>query len=269
MDDSQDEMRQADGSEVEEQNEGLGIDPIAAEASKDAEAQGSAVKDDDPYGIKKRLGMQAKRHQRELRTMQDQMMRMQAQMGQGANSQDYQSQQQSNPYSSPGQPNPPSDHEEDRIRKAVRYALDAKDAETRKAKEAESHAHVQKQYQRLQDEFDKASDKYEDFDDIVRANDVPFTPAIRDALLLIDNPAEVVYKLGKNRQELSRISELHPLEQAREVNKLSFALMGGNGNKSSASRANPLNAVKANPSTSNAQLSPSAIRAKLKAGTWK
>jgi hypothetical protein len=151
--------------------------------------------------------------------------------------------------------------------------LDAKDAESRRQKEAESVAHYQKQLDRLNGEFDKASDKYDDFDDVVRGNDVPFTPAIRDALLFVDNPSDVAYKLGKNRQELSRISQLHPLDQAREVNKLSFALMGGNtgnGKNGSNNRANPLNPSKPNPtSNGTASYSPGSIRARIKAGTWK
>jgi len=271
MDDTQDSMRQADGDGVEEQMVGLGIDPVAAEESGDTEATDTADKD-DPYSVKKRLGMQAKRHQREMRVMQEQLMRMQSQMGQGKELPPF-SDSPTNPYNSPGQPSPPSGSEEERIQKAVRYALQAKDAEAEQAKHAERQAHVQKQYMRLNDEFDKAGDKYEDFDDVVRG-DAPFTAAIRDALLFIDNPAEVAYKLGKNRSELSRISELHPLDQAREVNKLSFALMGGNnGKSSSAPRANPMNAIKANPVNNSSAVTdktpPSVIRARMKAGTWK
>jgi len=268
MDDTQDNMRQAEGSETEEATEGMGIDPIEAEESGDSEAKEVAGKD-DPYSVKKRLGMQAKRHQRDMRAMQEQLTHLQAQMGQNPN---YNSQP-SNPYPSPGQPNPPGDMEEERIRKAVRFALEAKDSEARKEKEAQSVAHYHKQLQRLDGEFDKASDKYDDFDDVVRADHVPFTPAIRDALLFVDNPGEVAYKLGKNRQELDRITQLHPLDQAREVNKLSFALMGGNngsGKASSNSRANPLNPTKASPAVNgSANYSAQSIRARMKAGTWK
>lgn len=266
MDENQDVLSQVDDSDV---NEHMGIDPVAAEES--------LAKEDDPLSVKKRLGMQAKRHAREMRAMQEQIAQMQAHMSQGqGNHQSPQFESEHvNPYHSPGQPNPPAGSDEDRIQKAVRYALEAKDAEARKAKEAERMAHVHKQYQRLQDEFDRASDKYDDFDDVVRGHDVPFSPAIRDALLFIDNPADVAYKLGKNRSELERISQLHPLEQAREVNKLAFALMGGNsGNKNSAvSRgANPLNPTKPNPANSTAitdKTPASVIRARMKSGTWK
>lgn len=263
-------MRQEDGSMVEEQNEGLGIDPIAAEESEDSQArEGADTESGFTDAVRKRIHQQAKKHSREMRAMRDQIQELQSQLGQGY---DYHSEP-TNPYNSPGQPNPPSGSEEERIQRAVRYALEAQEAEKRRAKEAESHAHVQKQYQRLNDHFDKASEKYEDFDDVVRG-DAPFSAAMRDALLLVDNPAEVAYKLGKNRDELSRLSQLHPVDQAREINKLSFALMnGGNGKASSNSRVNPLNPLRTNPAVSTGAVTEktpvSSIRERMKSGTWK
>jgi len=248
--------------------------------SDEAEAQADHEQNahDDPQAvIKKRLGMQAKKHQREMRAMQEQMQHMQAQFQNAnmdsANPANHQSHN-SNPYSSPGQPNPPGMSEEERIHQAVRYALGAKDHEERQAKEAQHASHVHKQYQRLNDEFDKASDKYDDFDDVVRHDDAPFTPHVRDALLLVENPAEVAYRLGKNKSELERISRLHPLDQAREVNKLSFSLMGGkDGKTSSSSKTSPLGNIRQNPAHSSHAITdktpPSEIRKRMKAGTWK
>lgn len=273
MDEDQNALsEQATGDSEEVENGGVG--------PGDAEEQGSSQVDqgfadqEDPYGIKKRLGMQAKKHQREMRQMNEQLMQMQAQMsGDSDNPQQYP--HNTNPYSSPGQPNPPPMSEQEKIHQAVRFALGAKDHEERQVKEAEHRAHVQKKYQHLNNEFDRASDKYEDFDDVVRGDEVPFTPHVRDALLLVENPAEVAYKLGKNRSELERISRLHPLDQAREVNKLSFSLMSGNGGKqkAAASASNPLGSIRANPAgSSNAvtdKTPASAIRARMKAGTWK
>jgi hypothetical protein len=227
---------------------------------------------DDPYRIKKRLGQQAKKHEREMRHMKEQMAMMQSHLERDNANHQYSNDV--NPYPSQGQPMPPGMTEEEKIQRAVHYALSHKDNEERQIKEAERHAHVQKQYHRLNDEFDRASDKYDDFDDVVRGDDMPFTPHVRDALLLVDNPADVAYRLGKNRAELERISKLHPLDQAREVNKLSFSLMGGNNGKSSqTTRSNPLGAVKANPANSSGAINDktpaSVIRARMKAGTFK
>jgi len=264
------EMESGDDDNV--QNGGVG--PGDAEEQGNSEADQVFADTDDPYGVKKRLGMQAKKHQREMRQMQEQMLRMQSQFG-GDSANPHASQYSPDPYPSPGQPSSPSMTDEERIHKAVRFALGAKEHEERQAKDAERQAHVHKQYQRLNDEFDRASEKYDDFDDVVRESDAPFTDHVRDALLLIENPADVAYRLGKNKSELERISKLHPIDQAREVNKLSYSLMSGsNGKPSNAtSKSNPLGSIKVNPTSSSSAVTgktpPSIIRARMKAGTWK
>lgn len=268
-----DEDQNALAEEISGDNEDVengGVGPGDAEEQGASDAEQGIADQDEPYSIKKRLGMQAKKHAREMRQMQEQMMRLQAQMGGDS----AQSAYNSNPYPSPGQPNPPAASEEEKIQRAVRLALGAKEHEERQAQEAQMAAHVQKQYQRLNDEFDRALEKYDDFDDVVRGDDVPFTKHVRDALLLVENPADVAYRLGKNRDELERISRLHPLDQAREVNKLSFALRtGGEGKTPSPNKANPLGSVRANPAAAASAItdktSPATIRARMKAGTWK
>jgi hypothetical protein len=241
------------------------------ELHKLEESTNGLTNEDDPLSVKKRLGMQAKKHQREMRALHDRMSEMQARMG-GDNSPNNTSTYQPDPFTSPGQPNPPGMNEQEKIQHAVKMALGMREHEQKQAEENQRMAHVHKQYQRLNNEFDKASDKYEDFDDVVRGDDVPFTPHVRDALLLVENPAEVAYRLGKNPSELERISKLHPLDQAREVNKLSFSLMGGHEGKPQSSRTTPLGNVRANPGTSQAvtgKTPPSVIRARMKAGDWK
>lgn len=249
-----------------------GVGPGDAEEQGVAEADQTFTTEDDPHSVKKRLGMQAKKHSREMRALREQLSQMQAMMA-GDSANPHASTYQPEPYPSPGQPNPPGMSEQDKIRQAVEMALGYQEEQRKRMSEAEKHAHVQKQYARLNDEFDKASDKYEDFDDVVRGDDVPFTPHVRDALLLVENPAEVAYKLGKSRSELERISKLHPLDQAREVNKLSFSLMGGSNSKSAPSRTTPLGGVRANPAGSSQTITDktpaSVIRARMKAGDWK
>lgn len=249
-----------------------GLAPGDAEEQGDSTAEQGLASDDDPYGVKKRLGMQAKKHQREIRALHDRIAQMHQSMMDSAhpNNATYQP----DPYPSPGQPMPPGMTEEEKIQHAVRLALGMKEHEERKVKEAQKMAHVQKQYSRLNDEFDRASDKYDDFDEVVRGHDVPFTNDIRDLLLFVENPAEVAYKLGKNRKELERISQLHPIDMAREINKLSFALMGGNNGKPANTHKNaPMGTIRANPAHSSTSITDktpaSVIRARMKAGTFK
>ena len=249
------------------------VDP-GFESEQEAELVGEEHEPELSKAMQKRLHTQARKHSREMRQLRENMAQMQNMMANSESARPNEYPHPTQPYPSPGQPSPPGMSEEERIQHAVRFALGAKDHEDRQAKEAERQAHVHKQYQRLNDEFDNAGERYEDFDDVVRHEDVPFTPHVRDALLLVENPADVAYKLGKNRSELERISKLHPLDQAREVNKLSFSLMGGNGkNTSSPQKTSPMGSIKANPHSSHGHVTdktpPSVIRQRMRAGTWK
>jgi hypothetical protein len=256
----------------DENVENGGVGPGDAEEQGVSDADQGLEEQVNGNVVQKRLHSQAKKHQREMRALHERIAHMESRYG-GDSANPHESMYQSDPYTSPGQPNPPGQNEEDRIQRAVRMALGMKEHEERQAQEGQRLAHVHKQYQRLNDEFDSASNKYEDFDDVVRESDAPFTDAMRDSLLLVENPAEVAYRLGKNRGDLERISKLHPLDQAKEVMKLSFSLMGGNNSKSSQTRSAPLGAVRANPSNASKTITdktpPSEIRARMKAGTWK
>ncbi len=272
MEGNSERVQPDDGVDSEDIVEG-GIAPGDAEEIGIEETESAPVKDDDPYRIKKRLGVQAKKHEREMRAMEDRLRQMQDMIQQSQSNQNIGAD--TNHFSSPGQPNEPSMSEDERIQAAVRYALGMKDHEEAQAKQAEAKAHIAKQYQRLHGEFDKFADKYDDFEDKVRGDDVPFTPHMRDALLLVENPGEVAYHLGKNRPDLERISKLLPLEQAREVNRMAFALLSGKGDKSpnvSSAKNSLMGAIKPNPASSRAitdKTPASEIRARMKAGTWK
>ena len=221
--------------------------------------------------VQKRVHALKRNHRKEIRELHDRISAMESMRG-GDSANPGQTIHH-DPYNSPGQPPVAGMNEEERIQHAVRLALGMKDHEERQAKNAEMQNHVHKQYQRLNDEFDNASEKYEDFDDVVRDKEMPFTPHVRDALLLIENPAEVAYRLGKNRGELERISKLHPLDQAREVNKLSFSLMGNHGKPTANQKTTPMGGIRQNPVSSSTAVTgktpPGEIRRRMKAGTWK
>jgi hypothetical protein len=263
---------QVSGDSEDEENAG-NVDPgfVDVQEAQAQDRENADTQENYTESVRKRIHAQERKHQRQMREMQQQMLHMQAQMAHAESANP--SLHESASYVSPGQPSSPGMTEEERIQKAVRFALGAKEHEERQAKEAERQAHVQKQYHRLNNEFDNASERYEDFDEVVRGEDMPFTPHVRDALLLVENPADVAYKLGKNRSELERISKLHPLDQVREVNKLSFSLMGGNNGKPSHTRTNPLGNIKANPASASTTVtdktSPSEIRRRMRAGTFK
>jgi len=137
--------------------------------------------------------------------------------------------------------------------------------------------HVHRKYQDLSSHLDHMADKYDDFDELVRGHDAPFTTQLRDAALVLPksgpgSAGEVLYKLGKNKEDLERISKLHPLDQVTEMVKLSHALISGSGNQGGNQTHRPLGNIKNNPVTNSGAVtektSVGELRKRMRSG-WK
>ena len=240
-----------------EPTEGMG--EVEAEKATHMQGDGNSGETELPKGVRERLGRQEKRHARELRALRAEMQSLQGNLAQ--------------PNAAPqqGYQDPGMGQGDEQIQRAVAAALRAQEEQARKQREAEQMQHVYRQYENLDQDLNKGSDKYDDFDDVVRGNDSPFTSAMRDAALMIPNPAEVLYKLGKDKDALRRISQLHPLEQAKEIVKLSHALVAG-GAGGGVKEAKTIGQIKHNPVSStsiNENTSASEIRRRMKAGEFK
>lgn len=203
--------------------------------------------DDLPEGAKKRLGMQEKRHKKEMKRMQQQLDEVRQHLGSRPEPQNS-PENGMNPYTSQQE----DGSMDDTVYKAVARAMEMQKMQEQKAKDQEKMQHVYKAHEDLKDTLEKASDKYEDFDDVVMSKDAPYTDAMHNAALMVQNPDDTLYHLGKDKEKLKRLSELHPLDQMKEVIKLSQALsIGDNGKQSNSSNAKPLGQVKNNPVTPN------------------
>ncbi len=218
----------------------------------------------DPLFVQKRLKQQSRQHDREMRELQAQMAAMQSQIGQASSGQMMNNQGGMN-------------SSEDPIQKAVMFALQQRDLQEQQQKQAESASHMQKQYHNLHAHLAYMEDKYEDFRDLVKNDELPITSTMRDYAVTLPkkgngSAGEVLYHLAKNPDELKRISKLHPVDQAAEMAKLSHALISGGENKITQSR--PLIGQIKSSATPvsggiNDKTPVSSIRAKMKSGTWK
>jgi hypothetical protein len=251
--------------------ESIGVSDDSPEIDKHAEetqetSEGSHSK--ETLAVQKRLKALNRAHEREVRGLQSRIGELEAKMSQPNTS-----------HEQPVQSNMPpiGGNIDEHIHKAVSYALQAKDAEERKAREAQSMAHVNRQYQEFHKHLDSMGDKYDDFHDVVLGDHTPFTTHMRDYSLTLPrmgsgSAGEVLYKLGKNPEELKRISNLHPLDQASELAKLSHALIKGGESKGSQSQA-PLGNIKSNPVVNSHAISDktpiSSLRERMKSGSWK
>ena len=220
----------------------------------------------DPLYVQKRLKQQSRQHERELRAMQDQMSQMHAQLNGNmqANNQ--------------GDMSNGMDSGDDQIQRAVNFALKQRDLQEQNQKQAESAAHMQKQFKGLQAHLDDMSDKYDDFHDKVYSDELPITSTMRDYAVTLPrkgmgSAGEVLYHLAKNPEELRRISKLHPVDQASEMSKLSHALISGGENKIAQSSRAPIGNIKSSaPSISssvNDKTPVTSIRERMKSGQWK
>ncbi len=230
--------------------------------------QGEGTHSNETLAVQKRLKAQKRAHEREVRDLHARIGDLESRMTQPNVSHE----QPINPYSQPQ-----SGGIEEHIHKAVSYALQHKEMEERKAHDAQNAAHVQRQYQDFQKHLDNAGDKYDDFHDVVFGRDTPYTPSMRDYAVTLPrsgsgSAAEVLYKLGKNPDELHRIAKLHPLDQASEMARLSHALISGGEQKTSSSNR-PLGQIKSNPVTNSHTVTDKtpvgSIRQRMKAGSWR
>lgn len=221
----------------------------------------------DSLSIQKRLKRQKRVHEREIRDLHARIGELQSRLPDNQNT----SMNRANDFDE-------SQGIDEQIHKAVSYALKQKEMQERAAKDAESREHVNRKYQELVNHLDGMNDKYDDFHETVQSDHQPFTGNMRDTALFLPHTGpgsagEVLYKLGKNPSELKRIAALHPLDQAREMVKLSNALISGGASDSKSSQSRPIGNIKSNPVTNskgiNENTTPSEIRARMKAGKFK
>lgn len=244
----------------------------AADIDQSHESAGAADNSEDHTkalsSAKKRLKAQGMQHERELREMHARIADLQSKLSpQPSYGQD------ATPYGAGVQPG----SVDEQIHKAVSFALQHKELEERKAKEVANQAHVQKQYKDLYKHLDSMGDKYDDFHDTVFGDDAQYTPAMRDYAMTLPksgqgSAGEVLYKLGKNPQELERIARLHPLDQAAEMSKLSHALISG-GEAKGGQPSRTLGNIKTTPVSHSHVITDktpvSSLRQRMKSGQWK
>ena len=249
----------------------VGVSEDQPHESGEAEAEGGeGSHSKESLAVQKRLKAQRRAHEREVRELHARIGDLESRMGQPMQNQQDQSM---NPNGTPEQ----GGNVDETIQKAVSFALRQREMEERKVRDAQEAAHVHKSYQDFNKHLEGMNDKYDDFHDVVFGRDTPYTTHMRDySLTLPRNGAgsagEVLYKLGKNRSELERISKLHPLDQASELAKLSHSLISGGEHKPVSSNR-PLGQIKNNPvSNSHAVTEKTpigSIRERMKSGTWK
>ena len=100
------------------------------------------------------------------------------------------------------------------------------------------------------DKEEEARDKYEDFEQVAYNPALPVSDVMAQAIQASDIGPEVIYYLGSNPKEASRISRLPPVMQAKEIGKIEASLAANPPTKRTSSAPAPLAPVTATRSNS-------------------
>jgi len=177
--------------------------------------------------VKGAISALKRKHQRDLRRRDERHEALQYEIEMLKQRHGHQPMSNLDPYGSV----PPSGNEgmhanvDDPIQRAVTIALQHREREERHRQEAENHQKVQKMHADFNRRLEQASDKYDDFHEVVLDDHAPFTPHMRAIAMSLPNPEDTLYKLGKDRDALHRVSKLAPHEQVGEMIRLSASLM--------------------------------------------
>jgi hypothetical protein len=100
------------------------------------------------------------------------------------------------------------------------------------------------------DREEEARDRYEDFEQVAYNPNLPVTDIMAQAIQASDIGPEVIYFLGSNPKEASRISRLSPVLQAKEIGKIEAKLVDNPPVKKTSTAPAPLAPVTATRSNS-------------------
>jgi len=100
------------------------------------------------------------------------------------------------------------------------------------------------------DREEEVREKYEDFEQVAYNPNLPVTDVMAQAIQASDIGPEVIYFLGSNPKEASRISRLPPVLQAKEIGKIEAKLVDNPPVKKTSTAPAPLAPVTATRSNS-------------------
>jgi len=96
-----------------------------------------------------------------------------------------------------------------------------------------------------EDRAETAREKYEDFEQVAYNPAVPVSSTMAEAVMADELGPEILYHLGSHPSEAARIAKLAPVQQAREIGKLSAKLATSPPGKTTSSAPAPITPIAA------------------------
>ena len=103
----------------------------------------------------------------------------------------------------------------------VAEVLQRQQESTRQQSARQRQAEMQQSWDR---QIDAAADIYDDFDEVALSPDVPVSGAMAEAIQLAEKGADVLYYLGKHREEAAKIARMDPLRAAVAIGRIEATL---------------------------------------------
>jgi hypothetical protein len=188
-------------------------------SQNDLQGEASETREELPKYVQERLSRQERTHRKETQTLHRELQALrgfvEATVGRNP---DQQHQQVSNA------PFPAVDGvDQDEIQKTYRALEVIAQQNFKNQAQLKEQDKERKFAQALQ----KASEVYEDFDEVVRDENVPITKSIADHAKRLKNGPDVLYRLAKNRDELNALLSLHPDDQLDRMVEISAEMRAG------------------------------------------
>ncbi len=180
----------------------------------DLQGEASETREELPKYVQERLSRQERTHRKETQTLQRELQALRGFVEATVGRTQVQPQQQVNPVNQ----FPAVDGvDSDEIQKTYK-ALEV--IAQQKAK-SDFQAIAREKERKFVEALQKASEVYEDFDEVVRDDNVPITQSIADHAKRLKNGPDVLYRLAKNRDELNALLSLHPDDQLDRMVEIS------------------------------------------------
>src|SRR5439155_22451644 len=106
----------------------------------------------------------------------------------------------------------------------VKHALAQRESEREGKAQESSQREAQKTFQKDVAQFSKTHDDFDDVFETVRDRLDADALFLSDAIVRSENPAELIYHLGSNEEEMDRLVELSPARAIMELGKIAARL---------------------------------------------
>lgn len=114
--------------------------------------------------------------------------------------------------------------------------------QVQQTRQQQQEQQIQEKVTTLKTKLQAGHEKYEDFGLVTGDTTLPWTPDMTEALVALDNTADVAYMVSKDRDLVTRISQMSPLQQAMELKALDLQI--GARQKTTTNAPEPITPVK-------------------------